>query len=172
VETTPQSLGFMPGVYASERVCSGGKVSRRDIVVVLTLFVAIVGAFGLRTSGLGRGGGIDREARSGGGIEREHERAVVAAGHIAKSCGWAYDSLDPVVAFSRCRVDNLERVAHGQWIVRFEQIRGGKACVTIDLHKFHVIEVGGRLLADDSGGPEPPELGDGRQRALCPTHFS
>jgi hypothetical protein len=148
-------------------------VSRRGIVVVLGLFVVIVGTFGLLTSGIGRGGGgIEREARGGGGIEREHERAVVAARHIAKSCGWAYDSFDPVVAFSRCRVDDLERVADGQWIVRFEQIRGGRACITIDLHKFHVIEVGRRLLADDSGGPEPPESGDGRQRALCPTHVS
>jgi hypothetical protein len=64
----------MPGVYASERVCSGEKVWRRDIVVVLTLLVAIVGAFGLLTSCLGRGDGIEREARGGGGIEREHER--------------------------------------------------------------------------------------------------
>lgn len=110
---------------------------------------------------------IEREQKKP--IKREQERAVAAAQHIALSCGWAFKSLDPEIAFSRCRVDDLDRLKEAVWLVRFIRIGRPRrsACVGVDLRRFRVLDVDGRLLAADSGGPEPPLPGEGRWRASC-----
>lgn len=138
------------------------------VATALAVVSVMVGIFVLFAWGIGgTKQPIEREQKKP--IKREQERAVAAAQHIALSCGWAFKSLDPEIAFSRCRVHDLDRLKEAVWLVRFTRIGRPRrsACVGVDLRRFRVLDVDGRLLAADSGGPEPPLPGEGRWRASC-----
>jgi hypothetical protein len=141
------------------------------VATALAVVGVMVGIFVLFTWGIGdTKQPVERQQEQP--VEREQERAVAAAQHIALSCGWTFghESINPEIAFSRCRVDDLDRLEEAVWLVRFTRIGRPRrsACVGVDLRRFRVLDVDGRLLAADSGGPEPPLPGEGRWRASCP----